>query len=571
MIPWMQASRKLGPDPRGRSLRYASAKRSWRNGVARVALTLAVLAACECCMSRAATAPRYGGTLIVELHTPALVLDPAKWRPGAPENAADLQLASAVFDRLVTLDRFGRFQPALATEWSHDGAWRRWQFTLRSGVQFSDGSALTAADVATALQDLASAFSPGKPTVTASGNHVMMQFASPVADLLEQLASGRFFIFRRTGDDTLLGTGPFYIAAVLPSAGAGFPHYDFAANEHCWWGRPFVDRMQVSLGVPILRQLFDLQLGKAHVVELSPELVRRAAQENLRVWSSAPVLLYALQISPELPAESHSSLHADSHGDATAPSGAAAAVRLGEVLSLALDRDTMANVVLQKQAEPAASFLPQWLSGYASVFNTENDVERAKKISAALFGAPGTQSAAQPLHLRVDAPGDLARLIAERVAINARQAGISVQLPSRSSVVRESSAAGSGGSAASGNGKNADAAGKPADLGALRLIAWRYSSLSERAELDAMIATLQLGKPESETSPADAEEVFSREQRLIAERGLIPLVVMPEYIGLGSPVRDWMPERWGAWHLADVWLDEKHSDAPETATGRRQR
>jgi hypothetical protein len=28
-----------------------------------------------------------------------------------------------------------------------------------------------------------------------------------------------------------------------------------------------------------------------------------------------------------------------------------------------------------------------------------------------------------------------------------------------------------------------------------------------------------------------------------------------EFVGLGPTVRDWMPARWGEWHLADVWLD----------------
>lgn len=528
---------------------------------ARITCLLILVIAFTCPASRAATAPRYGGTLIVELHAPALVLDPVAWKVGSPEDSANLQMAAAVLDRLVTLDRFGRFQPALATEWSHDAAWRRWQFTLRSAVQFSDASALTAADVAAALQELAPGLSPAKPLVTANANRVVMQFPSPVPDLLEQLASGRNFIYRRNPDGTLLGTGPFYLAAVVPAAGNTFARYEFAGNEHCWSGRPFVDRMQVALGVPILRQLFDLQLGKAHVVELSPELVRRAAQENLRVWTSSPVLLYALQVSTESPAASR--------GD----TAAARAAGLGEALSLALDRDTMANVLLQKQAEPAASFLPQWLSGYASVFNTENDVTRAKKISGALFAPAGAQNAQQPLRLRVEAPGDLARLIAERVAINARQAGIAVQLQSRSTVVQGGGLQGSatqGTSPAGSTTLAANNASRAADLGSLRLIAWRYYSLSERAELDAMVSALQLARSDTEAPSPNAEELFSREQRLIAARSLIPLVVMPEYIGLGSPVRDWMPERWGAWHLADVWLDEKRGDTATPANGKAQ-
>jgi ABC-type transport system substrate-binding protein len=145
----------------------------------------------------------------------------------------------------------------------------------------------------------------------------------------------------------------------------------------------------VTLGVPSLRQLFDLQLGKADLVELSPELVRRAIRENLRVWSSAPVTLYGLHFDDTLPAASDA--------------------KLREALALSLDRHTMANVLLQRQAEPAAALLPQWLSGYAFLFTMEKDIERAKEIRA---GFPTNAAAGkEPLRLRVEASGDLAKLL----------------------------------------------------------------------------------------------------------------------------------------------------------------
>src|SRR5271154_4226401 len=515
----------------------------WFAGGRLFSAAVATVLACASGFTAAATVPRYGGTLVVELHAPSLVLDPVKWKIGAPEYAESAQVASVVFDRLLTLDRFGRFQPALATEWSHDAGWRRWQFSLRSGVLLSDGSPLGTADVAAALQELLAEGSPGKVVVTATGMHVVVQFPSAVPDLLEQLASQRYFIFRRMADGALLGTGPFFVKEFTPAAsGTTITRYRLAANEHCWAGRPFVDALDVNVGVPVLRQLFDLQLGKADVVQISPDLVRRAAQENLRVWASAPVLLYALQLGADAPGK----------GGAAQPATAKAGV--GEALSLALDRATLANVLLQREAEPAASFLPQWLSGYAFVFSSaftmENNVARAKEISGPLFaGASGTAAASPaPLRLHVDASGDLAKLIAERVAINARQAGIPVQVQPHSLTRDVASGAATGGE------KNAATAG-------LRLISWHYSSLSERAELDAMVATLQLEKTADakERTVEDAEQLYTRERRLIAERELIPLVVIPEYIGLGVEVRDWMPERWGEWHLADVWLDGKRT------------
>jgi hypothetical protein len=261
-----------------------------------------------------------------------------------------------------------------------------------------------------------------------------------------------------------------------------------------------------------------LQLGKVDLVELAPEFVRRAMQENLRVWSSAPVLLYGLRFDERQPA--------------------AAGAKLREAVSLALDRQTMANVLLQKQAGPAAALLPQWLSGYAFLFTMETNIERAKEIRATL--AASATGGAEPLRLRVDAPGDLAKLLGERVVVNARQAAISLQVVNRTLLRSGSSTTASSSEPAAG----------------MHLFAWHYSSLSPRVELESMVSALNFGDSrEAAVSSTDPEQLYARERKLLEERRVLPLVALPEYVGLGQNVRDWMPAGWGEWHLADVWLD----------------
>jgi ABC-type transport system substrate-binding protein len=475
--------------------------------------------------------PQYGGTLRVELRAASVSLDPRDWKTGTLDSATDEKLGALVYDRLVTLDNYGRFRSQLATEWSHDAVFKRWQFTLRPNVKFSDGTALNSADVVAALQALL----PDGQQISASGNNVVIQSSSAMPDLLEELASGRSFVYRVQPDGTLMGTGTFFVAETA-TAGRGTSnsanaagdsnlaasstnvnkttHLRFRANEETWSGRPFLDAIEVTLGVPPLRQLFDLQLGKADLVELSPELVRRAMQDNQRVWSSAAVTFYGLRF------------------DET--KAAAADANLREALSLSLDRQTMANVLLQKQAEPASALLPQWLSGYAFLFTMETNIERAKEIRATLPAnlAAGTE----PLRLRVDATGDLAKLLGERVAVNARQAGILVQVVNRAAPHTTTT---------------------PSDpASGVHLFSWHYSSLSPRVELETMVSTLKFGNSNEAAVPSsDPEQLYAREKKLLEERHVLPLVALPEYVGLGQKVRDWMPARWGEWRLADVWLD----------------
>ena len=477
------------------------------------------------CAAAQAEPPRYGGTLHVKLRASSISLDPREWTLGSLSSGASEKLAGLVYDRLVALDDHAKIQPVLATEWAHDTAARNWQFKLRPSVRFSDGALLNSADIAASLQS-----SLGKEfEVSATENGVAIRAAHPAPDLLERLASGAHFIFRKEADGTLLGTGPFFVVESIGAAPSEAnptaikpAKIKFQANEGSWSGRPFVDFVEVTLGEPPLRQLLDLQVGKADIAEIAPDLVRKGRQEGLRIWSSAPQTLVALRF--------------DDAFDAPASD------QLREALWLALDRDTMANVLLQREAQPADSLLPQWLSGYAFLFESPMNLLRARELRAAFpAGVPG---ATQPLRLRVDAPGDLYKLMGERVAVNARQANLMVQIATPP---------------ASAGSSSPPAAG-------LHLVAWHYDSLSPRAELEAFVKQL-LNGAELPANTTDPEQLFALERRLLEERRILPLVLLPEYAGVRANVHNWSASPWGDWRLADVWLDSEDPMTTKTLAG----
>jgi hypothetical protein len=141
--------------------------------------------------------------------------------------------------------------------------------------------------------------------------------------------------------------------------------------------------------------------------------------------------------------------------------------------------------------------------------------------------------------LRVDPAGDLAKLLGERIAVNARQAAILVEV--LTSPVPRAGAA------------TTARSDRPA---AVHLFAWHYSSLSPRAELDSLFAAYNLTEPSAvNAASTDDEQLYTRERRVLEDRRVLPLIVEAESVGLGASVRDWMPRRWGEWHLDDVWLE----------------
>src|SRR5271169_3273992 len=129
--------------------------------------------------------PKYGGTLRLELQIAKISLDPREWKVGSLAAAENERLAALLYDRLISLDDYGRFQPALATEWSHDASLKNWQFKLRSGIKFSDGSYLAPKDVTVALQPLL----PIGLRISPTENGVLIRASHSTPDLLEQLAS----------------------------------------------------------------------------------------------------------------------------------------------------------------------------------------------------------------------------------------------------------------------------------------------------------------------------------------------------------------------------------------------
>ncbi|MEO8370005.1 MAG: ABC transporter substrate-binding protein [Candidatus Solibacter sp.] len=166
----------------------------------------------------------------------------------------------------------------------------------------------------------------------------------------------------------------------------------YEADENASGGRPFLNAVEIQLGRPLRDQGSDLELGRADVVELGPNELRRVPAGR-RIWSSNAVRVLALVFSARVE-------------DA----------RVREALALAVDRSTIHGVLLQRQGDVSAALLPQWLSGYAFLFPVAGDLARARQLAVG----------SRPITLGVSDPA--MRQIAERVAVNAREVGMVVSV-----------------------------------------------------------------------------------------------------------------------------------------------
>lgn len=465
-------------------------KRICSTRLAIVSSVALIIAPCTVASSR----PRYGGTLRMEMRERVNSMDPRDWFAGSADSVAGERLLSQVFERLVALDDSGQIVPALAIAWQHDANFARWEFVLREGVKFHDGSPLTADAAAAALN----AESAGRWSAKAETQRVVLTFDSPRPDLLGELASGKSYIFHANAG-SIFGTGPFRISDWQPQK-----RLVLAANEDAWTGRPFADRVEVQLGIAPQQQILDLELGKTDIIELEPNLARRATQSNARVIASQPTGLLAIEFS---------------NGSGSPDP------RLRRAISLAIDRASIVNVLLQRQGEPAASLLPQWLSGYAFVFSAAPDIALAKEIRTEVGSTP-------PLTLVYDGGDPLAALIASRIAVNARDAGIMIN------TVMDSS--------------------RGQSHVSLRLVRRRLTPPDAQSALSGLLAQIEVARAQENASRPElstAQQRYETERDVIAAGNLIPIAFLPSLSAAGPSVHDWTAPRWGEWRLADAWLE----------------
>lgn len=320
----------------------------------------------------------------------------------------------------------------------------------------------------------------------------------------------------RNSDGTFAGaagSGPFRIAEWEPGV-----RVVLAANEDYRAGRPFLDSVEIQMGRAPRDRILDLALGNADFAEIPAEQARHAAESGVRVSASQPDELLALVFLPGRPA---------------APMEDAARVR--EALARSVDRAAIVNFLLQKEGEPAGGLLPQWSSGTAFLFSTAADAAGAKELASQIAPAP-------KILLGYDSGGGLEQTVAERIAVDAQEAGVSISLAAQ---------------AASG-GAEGNSSGAPANVDAV-LIRWRMPSPNPR---DALAAFLKAFGPLAGLDPAplpdsaSPEQCYARERAVVSSYRIIPLVWLPQVYGLSARVRDWKaPAPGEGWPLADVWLE----------------
>ena len=428
----------------------------------------------------AAIRPRYGGTLHVHMQGAVTSLDPAD--ASQPETPAHRNVLGLIFDTLVSLNDRGQPEPRLAVSWQAEGGNQRWQFRLRPGVRFSDGTPLTPEIVAASL-------TRANPTwkISAQETGILIQLDLASSNTPAELALTRNSI-AKLASGNVIGTGPF-----IPSEWGPGRKLVLTARDDYWGGRPFLDSVDLEMQKNLHDETVAYGLGQSQLIEIPPEQAHLAGEAR-ELRTSKPLELVALLFKSEVQSPEEA--------------------KQRKALGLSIDRDQLNRVVLQNGGQSTGGLLPDWLSGYGFLFPYSPDLAKAQQLRAEL-------PVAHAWTLGFDATDALARVIADRIVLNANDAGLRLQISNQGT----------------------------SDIRLVRI---------PLQSADPYVALIQITKALQLTAPSflgnTTDDLYHAENAILQSQRVVPLLHLRMAWAVSKSVRGWENTSDGIWDVPELWL-----------------
>ena len=329
-------------------------------------------------------------SLTIGLSSDVTSMDP-QWNNSGP----NVSLSTHVFEPLTLTDRNGRLVPGLATSWRVVDP-LTWEFKLRPGVKFHDGSDLTADDVVFSIErpktlqgspaSFASFVRPITEVVAVDRTTVRVKTAVPhvlvpydlnsifIVSKKATLAAGSSADF--DSGRSAIGTGPFKLVSFKRG-----DRVELARNDAWWGAKPVWDRVTFRMVSNDAARIASLLAGDVDVIENVPtaDVARIAADSRFttqRQTSWRTIFWHMDQyrdVTPFATDKAGKPLAKNPFKDAR--------VRLA--VSKAINRDAIVSRVMEGLAVPASNLVSPGIFGHNPAIKVEAyDPAGAKRLLA---------------------------------------------------------------------------------------------------------------------------------------------------------------------------------------------
>jgi peptide/nickel transport system substrate-binding protein len=303
-------------------------------------------------------------------------------------------LTEYVFDRLVRFDAAYHPEPALAVSWKTVDP-TTWEFKLREGVKFHDGTPFTPDDVVFTFARIPqvlnspSSFNFAVKPITrlevVDANTIRLHTAEPSPLMPFNMANVKIVSRKHgegatTGDYNTLkaavGTGPYRVVEFVVG-----DHAVFQRNESWWDKKPKWEKVTYRLIANDASRNAALQSGDVDVIDQVPtrDVADLRKNAKLSIVSAPGQRLIYLSVDE---GRAETPWATDAAGNKL-PVNPLKDLRVRRALSLAINRDAIRDRLMDGFSAPTGQLMPEGASGYdASIKPDPYDPERARKLLA---------------------------------------------------------------------------------------------------------------------------------------------------------------------------------------------
>lgn len=295
-----------------------------------------------------------------------------------------------VFDTVVGVDGNLQLKPGLAESWTAISD-TTWEFKIRQGVKFHDGSDLTAEDVKFSIDRIPEVTGPMPMTlytksvesVEVIDDYTLHVHTKGVAPSLPNDFIRLFVVSSEIGTgrgnedfnsgEAAIGTGPYKFVSWTPKGDLVLERNDDYWGDAAPWER--VTRREIPDDAARVAALLSGQVDLINYVPAS-DVAMLEGNASLDLFKGDSV--YSLNLQPSVGETLPQPATVNGRPIEENP---LADVRVRTALDLAIDRDTLVNVVLEGMGKPANQLMPEGFFGYSSEIPAPvYDIERAREL-----------------------------------------------------------------------------------------------------------------------------------------------------------------------------------------------
>ena len=297
-----------------------------------------------------------------------------------------------VFDSLVMKEAGGRIKPGLAESWRVVDD-LTWEFKLRKGVRFHDGSNFTAADVVFSLDRVPLVPNSPSPFTTYTKQvtekivvdpwTIRLKSAAPYPQMPNDMSTVLIVSARSAANATTddfntgkatIGTGPFKFVRWHKG-----DRIELARNDAYWGQKAPWEKVTFRIITSDPTRVASLLAGEVHAIENVPtnDLARLGANKDLSLFRTVSVRLMYLHMDT---ARDKTPFATDKAGKPL-DRNPLRDLRVRRAMSKAINRQALVERVMESAAVATGQLMPEKFFGHTPAIKTvQYDPEGARKL-----------------------------------------------------------------------------------------------------------------------------------------------------------------------------------------------